>query len=163
MERAFKSSVRKNNERGFPMKRKIALLIGLSLLIAAVGYSQAPTPGQAPNAQSPNSPATQAPGAQGQTPAPGAAGGQRGATPAASEKTFEGRLTKVDAATKTITVAAVNPKDGDPKDMSFKYGDSTVVVGGDRTVQGLATKTGSTLKVTYAGDMASRIEISDAK
>jgi hypothetical protein len=144
------------------MKRKITLLIGLSLLIAAVGYSQAPNPGQAPNAQSPNSPATQAPGAQGQTPAPGAAG-QRGTTPAASEKTFEGRLTKVDAATKTITVAAINPKDGDPKDMSFKYGDSTVVVGGDKTVQGLATKTGSTLKITYAGDMASRIEISDTK
>jgi hypothetical protein len=117
------------------MKRKIALLISLGLLIAAVGYSQAPAaPGQ---------------------------GGPRAGAPTAADKTFEGRLTKVDAATKTITVAALNPKDGDPKDMSFKYSDQTVVVGGDRTVQGLAGKTGSTLKITYQGDMASRIEISE--
>jgi hypothetical protein len=77
--------------------------------------------------------------------------------------TFEGRLTKVDAATKTIAVAALNPKDRDPKDMSFKYGDTTVVVDGDRTVQGLAEKRGSTLKITYPpnSNMASRIEISD--
>jgi len=139
------------------MKRKVTLLIGLGLLTAAVAFSQTPNPGQAPATPNPNAPQAQAP-----TPAPGQAG-QRGAAPAAAEKTFEGRLTKVDAATKTITVAAINPKDGDPKDMSFKYGDSTVVVGGDKTVQGLATKTGSTLKITYAGDMASRIEISDTK
>jgi hypothetical protein len=123
------------------MKRKIALLISLGLLIAAVGYSQAPNPGQAPAA-------------------PGQ-GGPRAGAPTAADKTFEGRLTKVDAATKTITVAALNPKDGDPKDMSFKYSDQTVVVGGDRTVQGLSGKTGSTLKITYQGDMASRIEISE--
>jgi len=124
------------------MKRKIMLMISVGLLAAAVGYSQAPT--------------------QGQTPAPGA----RGATPSASAKTFEGRLTKVDEATKTITVATLNPKEGDAKDMSFKYSDQTVVVGGDKTVQGLASKTGSTLKITYQSDsannnMASRIEISD--
>ena len=153
MERAFRCTFVKKKMKGvFQMKRKITLLVGLGLLIAAVGFSQTPNPGQAPN---PNAP-------QAQAPAPGQ-GAPRGAAPAAAEKTFEGRLTKVDAATKTITVAAISPKDGDPKDMSFKYGDTTVVVGGDKTVQGLATKTGSTLKVTYSGDMASRIEISDAK
>jgi hypothetical protein len=144
--------VRKKKMKGvFQMKRKITLLVGLGLLTAAVAFSQTPNPGQAPNG---------AP--QAQAPAPGQ-GAPRGGAPAAAEKTFEGRLTKVDAATKTITVAAISPKDGDPKDMSFKYGDATVVVGGDKTVQGLASKTGSTLKVTYSGDMASRIEISDAK
>jgi hypothetical protein len=123
------------------MKRKITLMISVGLLAAAIGYSQTPTPGQAP-----------APGAR--------------ATPSAAAKTFEGRLTKVDEATKTITVATLNPKEGDAKDMSFKYSDQTVVVGGDKTVQGLASKTGSTLKITFQSDsannnMASRIEISD--
>jgi len=72
-------------------------------------------------------------------------------------------LTKVDTATKAITLAALNPKDGDPKDMSFQYGYTMIVVGGDRTVYGLAGKTGSTLKITYQpnSNMASRIEISD--
>jgi Cu/Ag efflux protein CusF len=122
------------------MIRKITLLIGMSLLVAAVGYSQAPA---APAQNSPSA-----------------------AAPSTSDKTFEGRLTKVDAATKTITVATLNPQDGDAKDMTFKYSDQTVVVGGDRTVQGLDGKTGSTLKITFQPDhennnMASRIEISD--
>jgi hypothetical protein len=136
------------------MKIKQTLMtLGLATLVAGVvsqGYSQAPAPGQAPG-QAPN--AGQAPDANR---APGAA---------AAEKTFEGKLSKVDAATKTISVAGVADKDKPAAEMSFKYDDRTAVVGGDKTIQGLAGKTGSQLKVTYHTDqgnnIASRIEVSE--
>jgi len=137
--------------------RQTLMTLGLATLVAGVvsqGYSQAPAPGQAPG---------QAPGAaQGQdanrAPAPGN-------NAAAAEKTFEGKLSKVDAATKTISVAGVADKDKPAAEMSFKYDDRTAVVGGDKTIQGLAGKTGSQLKVTYHTDqgnnIASRIEVSE--
>ena len=139
------------------MKRRITMLFSAGLLVASLGYAQAPNPGQTPNPNAPqNTPDANRPAAN-----PQATPGQGPAT-SASEKTFEGRLTKIDTATKTITVS----KEGETRDMTFKYGDRTVVVGGDRTVQGLSGKTGSTLKITYQAEsdnnnMASRIEISD--
>src|SRR3954471_11235912 len=108
------------------MIRKITLMFGLVLLVAAVGYSQTPGPGgQGPNTSSPNSPqggqdatrpSTQTPSS---TPGQGQAGQGQSTTPGqssrtgtqsastAGEKTFEGRLTKVDTSAKTITVAAL--------------------------------------------------------
>jgi len=158
------------------MIRKITLLFSLGILVAAVGYSQTPTPGAAPTTQSPNAPQSpdanrppapnpSAPQAQEQTPAPGQSSPPT-SSPAASDKIFEGKLAKIDAATKTITVATLNPQEGDTKEMSFKYNDQTVVIGGDKTVQGLTGSTGSTLKITFQTDrdrnnMASRIEIND--
>jgi len=68
----------------------------------------------------------------------------------ASEKTFEGQLTKVDTSGKTISVKGT--EDRQPKEMSFTYDDATQVVGGDKTVQGLTGKTGSDLKITYRVD-----------
>lgn len=174
------------------MIRKVTSLIGLGLLVGAVGYSQTPSQGgasqggQTPSTQSPNSPqtpdsnrpstqtpdsnrpSTQSPNSsQTQDQTPGQTS-PRTSTASASDKTYEGRLTKVDTAAKTITVATLSPQEGDTKEMTFKYNDQTVVVGGDRTVQALAGKTGSTLKITFQPDrentssnMASRIEISD--
>jgi hypothetical protein len=164
------------------MKRKITMMVGVGLLAVAVGYGQTPGAGQGqgagqnqgPNAQSPNSPASpnaQTPGQAtrpGQRPAENPIPGQssqRAGTPSASSKTFEGKLTKVDAATKTITVTPLNPKQGDEKEMTFKYDDQTTVTGSEKTIQGLGGKTGSTLKITYAdhenSNMASHIEVSE--
>lgn len=161
------------------MKRKITLLISIGLLVASLGYAQTPNPGQTPSPSSPqNPPDAHGPGdanAPGASPQQSPNAGQNStpeqsapraeapnATPNATEKTFEGRLTKIDTAAKTITVM----KEGETKDMTFKYSDETVIVGGDRSAQGLTGKTGSTLKITYQGEndtnsMASRIEISD--
>jgi len=79
----------------------------------------------------------------------------------ASQKTFEGRLTRVDPAMKTITITGMEDKE--VKIMSFKYSDDTVVVGGDKTVQGLSGNTGTSLKITYRADRgsneATRIEV----
>jgi len=73
-----------------------------------------------------------------------------------AEKTFQGQLTKVDAQAKSITVK------GAAEEMTFDYTDGTQVTGSEKSVQGLAGKTGTELKVTYrdaAGKhMATKIE-----
>jgi len=78
---------------------------------------------------------------------------------ATAEKTFDGQLTKVDAATKSISL-----RGSDNKEMTFRYSDQTVVVGAeDNNIQGLTGKTGTQLKVSYREDrganMATRIEV----
>jgi hypothetical protein len=77
------------------------------------------------------------------------------------QKTFEGQLTNVDAKAQTISVR------GNAGEMMFQYTEQTQVVGGEKDVQGLATKTGANLVVTYqdAGDshIATRIQVAEAK
>jgi Cu/Ag efflux protein CusF len=79
----------------------------------------------------------------------------------AQEQTATGQLAKVDATGKAITI-----KSGD-KEMVFNYTDATQVTGVEGGTQGLAGKTGATLRVTYqskAGtNLASRIEVQEAK
>jgi hypothetical protein len=117
-----------------------AMAIAALLVSFLPAYSQGPQPGAPP----------QAPGAQ----APGQ-------PPASAAKMFEGELTKVDTNLKTITA-----KGKDQKEMSFVYNDTTTVVGGDKTVQGLAGKTGTDLRISYREDrgnnLATRIEIVEA-
>jgi cytoskeletal protein RodZ len=152
------------------MKVKRTLMtLGIGLLAAVTGYSQTPNPGQS-NSPAPSSNSAQNPDSNQQTPNseqnsnPEQKSPQAANAPA-SDMTFEGRLLKIDTAAKTISVAGLSGKEGAISDMSFKYDESTVVVGGDRTAQGLDGKTGSLLKVTYQPDheinKASRIEISD--
>ena len=82
-------------------------------------------------------------------------------TPPQGLKTFEGQLTNVDAKAQTISVK------GKAGDMMFRYTEQTQVVGGEKDVQGLATKSGANLIVSYqdAGDnhIAARIEVVEAK
>jgi hypothetical protein len=77
---------------------------------------------------------------------------------------FDGKLTKVDAEKKIITVTGTDEK-GNLKVMSFLYNDATEVVNGDRTPQGLTGKQGENVKVTFrteGGDnTATRIEVAD--
>jgi hypothetical protein len=72
-----------------------------------------------------------------------------------------GQLAKVDASAKEITI-----KGSDNKEMVFTYNDATQITGVDGP-QGLAGKTGSTLRVTYrvsGGDnLATRIEVQGAQ
>src|SRR5262245_30360890 len=116
----------------------IALLVTVSLTAAPL---QGPPPGQAPGRGG-------APGGQ----APPAGGQQQTAT---------GQLAKVDAAAKEITI-----KSGD-KEMVVTYNDATQIAGVDGGAQGLAGKTGATLRVTYqsrgGANLASRIEVQEAK
>jgi hypothetical protein len=80
-----------------------------------------------------------------------------------AEKTFSGTLTKVDAAKKLITVKGT----ANEPEMTFTFDDKTQVTGAEKTVEGLAGKSGATLKVTYreggANRIATRIEVSEAK
>jgi hypothetical protein len=75
-----------------------------------------------------------------------------------AEKTFDGQLMKVDAATKSISL-----RDENNKEMTFRYSDQTVIVGAENNIQGLTGKTGTPLKVSYREDrganMATRIEV----
>src|SRR5215471_20922286 len=92
------------------------------------------------------------------------AGGQEKGGPlvggAQAAKTFEGQLAKVDTAAKTITV-----KGAGNMEMEFAYTEQTQVSGPEKDVQGLASKTGSTLRVTYreagANKVATRIEVAE--
>jgi hypothetical protein len=87
--------------------------------------------------------------AQGQQPRPQA------------QKTFAGQLANVDAKAQTISVK------GTAGDMTFRYTEQTQVVGGEKDVQGLATKSGADVIVTYqdAGEnhIAAKIEIQPKK
>jgi hypothetical protein len=125
-----------------------AISAAILMTFCLVGFSQnapiaPPGPGGAPGG---------APGAQ----APG--GGGPGGAPAAQEKTFEGKLTKVDDKAKLITV-----KGADDKEMSFSYNDATQMTGVDKGPAGLTGKTGSNLKITYrenrGANLASKIEV----
>ena len=85
-------------------------------------------------------------------------GGQDKAAPQA-EKVFQGNLTKVDANAKKISVKGTGGRE-----MMFQYTDQTQVVGAQKDIQGLASQTGTQLKVTYRDSgpdshVATRIEI----
>jgi hypothetical protein len=84
----------------------------------------------------------------------------QGQQPRPQGKTFEGQLTNVDARTQTISVK------GSAGDMMFQYTEQTQVVGGEKDVQGLATKSGATVRVTYQDSgndkhIATRIEVAE--
>src|SRR5215831_705325 len=70
-----------------------------------------------------------------------------------AEKSFAGTLAKVDAAKKVISVKGT----GSQPEMTFTYDDKTQVTGAEKTVQGLAGKSGATLKTTYREQGADRI------
>jgi hypothetical protein len=76
----------------------------------------------------------------------------------AQEKAFEGTLVKVDSDAKTLTA-----KDASNKDTVFHYSDKTEVIGSEKTVQGLATKAGTKVNITYSVEKgtnnATRIEM----
>ena len=80
-----------------------------------------------------------------------------------AEKTFSGTLTKVDPAKKVISIKGT----GNALEMTFTYDDKTQVTGAERTVEGLAGKSGAMLKVTYreqgTDQVATRIEVSEAR
>jgi len=82
---------------------------------------------------------------------------------AQAEKSLSGTLTKVDAQKKVITVKGT----GNQPEMNFTYDDKTQITGGEKTVQGLSTKSGAAVKVTYREQgvdrIASRIDVSEAK
>ena len=101
--------------------------------------------------------------------APGERGGPGGAPPAgpgggaaAQAQTATGQLAKVDAAAKQITI-----KGADNKEMMFTYSDATQITGVEGGAQGLAGKSGATLRVTYqergGANQASRIEVQEKK
>jgi hypothetical protein len=75
---------------------------------------------------------------------------------------FEGKVSKVDAEKKMISVTGTDEK-GKLTEMGFKYTDATEVVGGDRTVQGLTGDQGDNVKVTFKNEdgvaTATRIEV----
>ena len=85
--------------------------------------------------------------------------GQQDKAAPQAEKMFQGQLTNVDTAAKRISV-----KGAGDMEMWFQYSDQTQIVGPQKDIQGLASQTGTALKVTYreAGSdnrIATRIEV----
>jgi len=128
------------------MKKLLTLTaISLAVMLAVglpIAYSQEPPPGGPPGQRGPGGPGG-APGGPGQ---------------AAAEKTFSGQLAKVDTAARSIAV-----KGADNKEMMFSYDDKTQVIGPEKTVQGLAGKTGTPVRVSFREEkgqnLATRIEV----
>ena len=69
---------------------------------------------------------------------------------------IDGELTKVDATAKTLSV-----KDSRGQEMEFRYNDQTQISGAEGGVEGLATKSGTPVRVHYdaASKTATKIEI----
>jgi len=67
-------------------------------------------------------------------------------------------LIKVDSEAKTLTA-----RDADNKEMMFHYTDKTEVAGSEKTIQGLAGKSGAKLNISYkverGANNATRIEL----
>jgi hypothetical protein len=88
--------------------------------------------------------------------------GQDKAAPPAqtAERVFEGQLVKVDVDAKSITVKGA-------AEMMFDYTDATQIAGADGKIQGLASRTGAPLKVTYREAQgkrtATKIEVLEKK
>jgi hypothetical protein len=85
--------------------------------------------------------------------------GQQDKAAPQAEKMFQGQLTNVDTTAKRISV-----KGAGDTEMWFQYSDQTQIVGPQKDIQGLASQTGTALKVTYreAGSdnrIATRIEV----
>ena len=83
----------------------------------------------------------------------------REAAPAQAQgklQTFEGELSKVDAAAKKLSV-----KGSDGKEMEFGYNEQTQIIGAEGSIEGLATMSGSRVKVHFdeASKTAAAIEI----
>src|SRR5262245_34964047 len=77
---------------------------------------------------------------------------------AAQPKVFEGQLTKVDAAAKSISVKGTTGPE-----MAFNYDEKTEVIGPAKDVQGLTGTPGAALRITYrqekGSNWATRIEV----
>jgi hypothetical protein len=88
----------------------------------------------------------------------GAAGLQAPQAPAQEQRTFQGALVKIDTSASTLTAT-----DSNKKEWTFSYTDKTEVVGPEKTIQGLAGKSGTKLTIRYTvergANLASRIEI----
>ena len=92
-------------------------------------------------------------------PAPAPAQAQPPQAAPAADRTFEGQLSKVDAATNQLILTGPGNKQ-----MTFTYNDKTQMVGIEKNnIQGLAGKPGTNLKVTYRDEkgtnQATRIEV----
>jgi hypothetical protein len=78
-------------------------------------------------------------------------------------RTFEGELSKVDSAAKTISLKTAEPG----REITFYYDYRTEVVGANGGIQALTGKTGSTVKVSYREErgtyQATKIEIQPQK
>ena len=90
----------------------------------------------------------------------GAPGQDKGGPPAQAERVFEGQLVKVDVDAKSITVKGA-------MEMTFDYTDATQIAGADGKIQGLASRAGAPLKVTYRDAQgkrtATKIEVLEKK
>ncbi|PYV43433.1 MAG: hypothetical protein DMG06_10720 [Acidobacteria bacterium] len=71
-------------------------------------------------------------------------------------QTFDGELSKVDAAAKKLSV-----KGSDGKEMEFGYNEQTQIIGAQGSIEGLATMSGARVRVHYdeASKTAAAIEV----
>jgi len=96
--------------------------------------------------------------------APAVASAQQPAPPATQQERAKdpdpvtGEIVSVDTNTKTIVV-----KSGGDNDIKFSYSEETEIVGADKGIEGLATKAGANVTVTYTvhgtANVAVKIEV----
>jgi hypothetical protein len=119
------------------LKSLIAVAAFATLASAGIASAQGQSPRQDPSAQQP--PSSQAP----------------------RDTIISGELMRVNPDTKMFTVKNATGE------IQFKYSDTTVVTGAQKTVAGLATSSGEQVTVSYRVDggtnMATKIEVKEKK
>lgn len=83
-----------------------------------------------------------------------------GAMSSGTTKIFSGELTRVEAAGKKLYV-----KSSEGNEMEFQYNDQTKITGSEGSVEGLATMSGSSVRIHYEDGtkLASLIEVEQKK
>ena len=129
--------------RAFVVFAAVTLVVG-AIPVAAQDQAREPAPpsSQAPPSQTP--PSSQTPPAQAQA------------------NVAQGQLLRVDPNAKVIEI-----RSSESSQMQFKYNDQTKVTGADKGVAGLATMSGSTVRVHFTkqgqDNIATEIEVEAAK
>jgi len=129
------------------LKGLVAIAAFMTLAGAGIANAQSPSsrpdPSQSPSAQQP--PSSQAPPSSRES----------------RETTITGELMRVTPDTKMFTVKSATGE------IQFKYSESTVVSGAQKTVAGLATSSGEQVTVSYrvenGSNMATKIEVKEKK
>src|SRR5215813_9383856 len=137
------SSRSSSRERSSTMSKNLKGVVAVAafMTLAGIGIANAQSPSARPDPSAQQPPSSQAPSSR--------------------ETTITGELVRVNPDTKMFSIKNATGE------IQFKYSDSTVVTGAQKTVAGLATLNGEEVSVSYrvesGGNMATKIDVKEKK
>ena len=126
---------------------KGVVAVAAFMTLAGIGIANAQSPSARPDPSAQQPPSSQPPPSS--------------QAPSSRETTITGELVRVNPDTKMFSIKNATGE------IQFKYSDSTVVTGAQKTVAGLATLNGEEVSVSYrvesGGNMATKIDVKEKK